>query len=155
MYTYSGRELRAAAGCSNTDMKNWVRRGLVNRPLEPVGPGKARRYKRANAYEFALIRQISDLGLDLVTALTGSPVLLDTDPDDRRAGIYYVWSAAKGAPPVLVSSSARLGEVFEEMSQPRPTAIHIIDANAVFDKVDQVLDEIDRRRAFQEDESPS
>ncbi|MBU0726395.1 MAG: MerR family transcriptional regulator [Alphaproteobacteria bacterium] len=60
--------VEAATGCTAKDIANWKRRNLLSVPLEPSGRGKIRGYSRDNIYEFALLSELSKLGIPLAKA---------------------------------------------------------------------------------------
>lgn len=68
MSTYTASQIEKATGVSGGDVANWSKRGLLNIPFAVPGRGKARRYSTANAYEFALIRALSQAGVALEKA---------------------------------------------------------------------------------------
>ncbi|MGE0733730.1 MAG: hypothetical protein AB7P50_03140 [Alphaproteobacteria bacterium] len=47
--------ISAATGCPRAVMRNWLHGGFINIPPAVPSAGSARRYGRANAYEFALL----------------------------------------------------------------------------------------------------
>jgi hypothetical protein len=63
--TFTMSDVESYTGCQSHDVSNWTRAGGLNLPFLNPEPGKARRYGRANLYEFALVKALLRLGFVL------------------------------------------------------------------------------------------
>lgn len=68
MKNISVHEAANAAGCSPNDLKNWVKRNLLNLPIDPAQHGKPRYYSIANVYELRLLRALNGIGIEYEAA---------------------------------------------------------------------------------------
>lgn len=60
---FTSAQVAYAADCTDMDIKNWVRRGVLQTEMEPGRPGRRRRFTRENAYEIALISVLRHVGI--------------------------------------------------------------------------------------------